>query len=98
MVENWKGPLEVIWSNIPAQVAPPKVSHFEYLQKLALYILATWTMFGHHCSEKVSSDVQKESPVFHFVPLASGPVTGTTVKQQAPCSLHSPFSYLCILT
>ncbi len=33
-------------------------------------------VLGHPHSEKVFPDVQTEPPVFQFVPIASGPVTG----------------------
>jgi len=77
-----EGPLEVIWSK-------PLLKHghlelvaqdhvLEYLQGWRLHNLpgqpVPW--LGHPHREKVFPDVQREPPVFQFVPTASGPATG----------------------
>jgi len=51
---------------------------FEYLQGWRLHSLSLQPVpvLGHPHMDKVFPDVQREPPVFQFLPMASGPVTG----------------------
>jgi len=64
---------------------------FQYLQGWRFHILSGIPVLVliHSHSEDVFSDVQREPPVFHFVPVAFGPVT---VHHCAPywCALRGP--------
>lgn len=77
---SWKGHLDVIWSNLPAQAGPPKPNFWDFF----FNIPKDWdftTSLGnllsvlHHLHTKnVFPDVQKAPPVFQPVPIASDPV------------------------
>ena len=56
---------------------------FEYLQGWRLHKVCGQPvpLLGHPHSEKVFPHVQEEPPVFHFVPIASCPVTGHLWKE-----------------
>ena len=80
----------VIWSNPPAHQGPlePVAQEFvqmafEYLQEWKLHNLHGKPVPGlsHPHSEKEFPDVQREPPVFQFVPIASGPATGHLIVQ-----------------
>ena len=90
MVEDWKGPLEVIWSNPPPQVGPPKASCpgpsldgfwiSPRMETLQLF-WATCASVRSFSQWKVSPAVQREPPVFQFVPIASALITGHHRKE-----------------
>lgn len=78
------GPLEVIWSNLPAQAglswaACPGLCLDSFpvssRMEIPLLLLVTCASAQPPYGEKMLSDVQKESPVFQFVPIASCPIT-----------------------
>ena len=73
------GPTLLLKRRCLEQVAQDHVqTTFEYLQGWRLHNLPgqSVSVLGHPHSEKAFPDVQREPPVFQFVPIASGPVTG----------------------
>ena len=74
---NWKRLLGPTWFNVPAQAGPPKVVFQDHVQ-VAFEDLqggdsaASGQPVPLH-SKNVLSDVQRESLVFQFVPIASCP-------------------------
>jgi len=59
---------------------------FEYLQGGRPHHLfgQPVPVLGHPHSEKVFADVQREPPVFWFVPIAFGPIAGHHRKESGP--------------
>ena len=72
---------------------------FEFLQGGRLHNLSGQLVpvLGHLHSRKVFPDVQREPPVFHCVPMASGPVRGHHQKQSGSVFFVPPFRYLYTL-
>ena len=76
---------------------------FEYLQGWRLCSLSGQPVpvLSHLHSEKVFPSVQREPPVFHFVPGGTLPLVlslSTAEKSLAPSSFHPPSRYLYTLT
>ena len=83
----------------PAQAGPPRATSRRLLNiskdgesTTSLGNLCQCLVTSH--SQKVFPDVQREPPVFQFVPIASCPVTGYHWKGLALSSSHPPFRYL----
>lgn len=80
---GWKGPLKV-WSTYPAQtglateLCPGLCPNYFSIHEWRLHDLSEQPVpvLGHSPSKKPFPDIQMEPPVFQFVPIASGPVTG----------------------
>lgn len=82
---DWKGPLEVTWSDILAQSGPPRkiaqnhvYTAFQHLQRWRFHILSgqPFPMLSQPHHKKVFPDVVTEPAVFQVMLIASGPVTG----------------------
>jgi len=90
---GWTGPWGVIWLNTPTKqdhikpVARDDVQiAFEYLQGWRLHNLfgQTVPVLDHPDSKIVFPNVQMDHPVFQFVPIVSGPITGHHWKKPGP--------------
>ena len=93
---RWKEPLRIILFNPPAQAGSPRASCTGPCPDV--FCLHIWRLLNltgqpvavlvHPHGEKVFPDVQKEPPLFQFVPPVLS--LGTTEKSLAPSSSH-PF-------
>ena len=87
---GWHGQLEVIWSKPQYQTRPPRASclgpcidsfWISLKRETPQTLWATCASFQLPSQQNSFPDVQTAPPLFHFVPIASDPVTGHHWKE-----------------
>ena len=98
---GWKGPLEVIWSNTPAQAGPPRSAclgpspgHFWISPRMQTQLPLWATCACAHSPSQCFPMFRGNLLCFSLCPLPLVLLLGATEKSLVPSSLHPLFRYL----